>query len=153
MQDKGLEYDIWLLGEGARHKKELESLLAAQNVKNVRFLGFNANPYCVMRACDCVVLASEFEGFGLVVCEACVLQKPVIASDIAAHKEVLGLESGEICGLLFENKNAINLAECMEKMLQDGALRANLANRATQISQKFSLEKSGREFVRAITEF
>lgn len=128
-------------------------MLATQGVKNVRFLGFSANPYCVMRACDCVVLASEFEGFGLVVCEACVLQKPVIASDIAAHKEVLGLDSHEICGLLFENKNAANLAECMEKMLRDGDLRANFTNRATQISQKFSLEKSGREFIRALTEF
>lgn len=75
LQDKGADYEIWLLGDGARYKKELDSIIKAQGVKNVRFLGFSENPYNIINACDCVVLASYFEGFGLTLFESCVLKK------------------------------------------------------------------------------
>ena len=52
----------------------------------------------LVRGATAVVAPSSVEGFGLPVAEALSLGVPVIASDIAAHREVGGTESARACG-------------------------------------------------------
>ncbi|WP_304370877.1 glycosyltransferase [uncultured Helicobacter sp.] len=142
LQDKGYNYEIWLLGEGERYKKELDSILAAQNVSNVRFLGFHSNPYPFMKICDVMVLASYFEGYGLVLAESCVLGKPIIASDIPTSKEILYNENLGECGMFFESKNAYALAQVMEAMYNAKDTREKFAAQALAHSQSFDVARS-----------
>jgi glycosyltransferase involved in cell wall biosynthesis len=44
----------------------------------------------LMAMCNCFVLSSDFEGFGLVVAEAMAMEKPVIATDCGGVREVMG---------------------------------------------------------------
>ena len=41
-----------------------------------------SNPYSILKKCDCFVLSSHYEGFGLVLAEADILGLPVISTDI-----------------------------------------------------------------------
>lgn len=144
LQDKGLDYDIWLLGEGDRYKKELDSIIEAQGVKNVRFLGFSANPYNIIKICDCVVLASYFEGCPLVLLESCVLKKAIISSDIPTSKEVLS-DNGNLCAEFFESKNAEALAQSMEKVINDTAYKAKLENLSDNLAKKRDISLTIKE--------
>lgn len=138
---ENIEYEIWLLGDGERYKKELESYLASQKVDNVRFLGFSENPYNVIKICDCVILASYFEGYPLVLAESCVLKKAIISSDIPTSKELLD-DNGVPCASFFESKNARELAECMQKVLNDENHKKELENLAENISKKYDISKT-----------
>lgn len=144
LQDKGVDYEIWLLGEGERYKKELDSIIEAQGVKNVRFLGFSANPYNVIKACDCVVLASYFEGCPLVLLESCVLQKAIIASDIPTSKEILS-DDGKLCAEFFESKNASALADSMQKVMNDKDYRAKLEHLSANLAKKRDISLTIKE--------
>lgn len=144
LQDKGADYEIWLLGDGWRYKKELDSIIKAQGVKNVRFLGFSANPYNVINACDCVVLASYFEGCPLVLLESCVLKKAIISSDIPTSKEVLS-DNGKLCAEFFESKNATALAQSMEKVLKDKDYKAKLEHLSANLSTKYDISLTAKE--------
>lgn len=143
------EYEIWLLGEGERYKKELDELLKSQGVDNVRFLGFSENPYNIIKLCDCVVLASYFEGCPLVLAESCVLNKAIISSDIPTSKELLD-NGGVGCASFFESKNARELAECMRRVLSDEAYKKELESLAGNLGRKYDISKTIEQIQRAI---
>lgn len=141
LSKRGYEFEMWLLGEGERYKRELESIIEQENIKNIRFLGFAKNPYAVIKECDCMVLASYFEGYGLVLAEACVLGKAIIASDIPTSKEILEDENGSVAEL-FESKNANLLASSMERLINDKDYKAILESKALELAKKRDITKS-----------
>ncbi len=49
---------------------------------NVILLCKISNPFPIINACDYFILSSLYEGFGLVLCEADILGKPVVSTDI-----------------------------------------------------------------------
>ncbi|TLD96890.1 glycosyltransferase [Helicobacter jaachi] len=151
LQDKGLVYEIWLVGEGARYKKELDSIIAAQGVQNVRFFGFCANPYPYIKACDVMLLSSYFEGYGLVLAESCVLEKAIISSDIPSSREVLTHETLGECGAFFTSKNAQSLAQQMEELYCNATRREELAHKAKVRAQDFDIAKSAKQFESLLT--
>jgi CDP-glycerol glycerophosphotransferase len=63
---------------------------------HVLFLGHQDNPYAVMKACDCKVLSSNYEGQGIVLLEALTLGLKCIATDNPAIRNVLGGGVGTI---------------------------------------------------------
>jgi CDP-glycerol glycerophosphotransferase len=88
-----------LVGDGPL-KGSLASLIAGLGLQdNVLLLGALDNPFAVVKRADCFVLPSLHEGQGLVLLEALILGKTVIATDISGPRSVLS--SGE--GLLVEN--------------------------------------------------
>ncbi len=148
LQDKGHKYEIWFIGEGKNHQKELEEMIASQNVTNVRFLGFQDNPYAYLKACDVCISASYYEGFALVLAESCVLGKPIIASDIPTSKEILYNETLGECGMFFESGNADSLARAMEIMYKDKRTSEAFAQKAFKHSQRFDITASVKQLER-----
>jgi glycosyltransferase involved in cell wall biosynthesis len=71
------------------------------------------------------VLPSRAEGRGLVLLEAMAAGVPVVASDIPGPREIV-LE-GET-GLRFPVGDVLRLADAVERLLSDAALRARLAS-------------------------
>lgn len=65
-------------------------------LEHVLFLGHQDNPYAVMKACDCKVLSSNYEGQGIVLLEALTLGLKCIATDNPAIRNVLGGGLGTI---------------------------------------------------------
>lgn len=70
-----------ILGEGPL-RDELAALASRLGISHqVDMPGFVANPLPTMREADVLVLASRFEGFGLVLAEALALGTPVVSAD------------------------------------------------------------------------
>lgn len=73
--------DLVLVGQGPLQKK-IEGLANTLGIKNrVHFVGYNQNPFPLIKASELLVLTSDFEGFGMVLIEAISLDTPVISSD------------------------------------------------------------------------
>ena len=90
-----------------------------------------------MNAMDALVLPSEtgmrvVEQFGRVLPEAMACEVPVIGSDSGAIAEVIGN-----AGLVFAERDYVDLAKCINRLLGDPALRARLGKmgrgRATRL--------------------
>lgn len=84
-------YHLSIVGDG-RQRKMLE--LKAKNLGvsgNVTFLGRRANVFTHLESADLFVLASNYEGFGLVLLEAMEAGLPIIAPNNSSIPEVLGL--------------------------------------------------------------
>lgn len=90
--------------------KQLSNKLNLQD--SVYFFGARNDVNEIMSACDCFVLASKYEGFGLVIAEAMASQKVVIGTDCGGVKEVIGDE-----GFLVEPENHLALADAMQKVI------------------------------------
>lgn len=86
---------VTILGEGPL-KQTLERLAADKGVaEQVRFVGFQRNPYPVLARADAFVLSSRFEGFPNVVLEALALGTPVIATPAPGGvSEIIGGVAG-----------------------------------------------------------
>lgn len=70
-------------------KEELEQLIQNKQIKNVSLLGLLKNPYPYLRAADVFLLSSRSEAYPTVVIEAMILNKFIIATDVAGVEEIL----------------------------------------------------------------
>src|SRR5439155_16719110 len=85
---------------------------------------------------DVVCLPSRFESFGLVLVEAMMFGKPVVASAVGGMREIVEAEGN---GLLAEPANAASLAGCLRRLVASEALRREFGTRSRQLyEQKFS---------------
>ncbi|MEC3877213.1 glycosyltransferase [Chryseobacterium salviniae] len=80
--DDGFHHSIIIIGDGDE-MKNLTSQAAKYNVEKTFILkGNQMNPYPYIRKADYFILPSESEAWPLVVAEALILQKPIIATDV-----------------------------------------------------------------------
>ena len=152
LQKEGLVYDVWLVGEGERYKKTLLMRLESQGVGNVKFLGFKENPYPYIKACDVCVLASYYEGYGLVLAESCVLGKAIIASDIPTSKEILRDSEIGSGAEFFVSKDARSLADSMRRLYEDRAYREELESKALGIAKNFEVTRALMAFEKVLCD-
>lgn len=90
----------------------------------VHLLGDRREAGAILRdATDVLVNASRQEAFPLNILEAAYFGRPIVASNIAPHCEFIG--DGQP-GLLFPSENAAALADALEALAGDAALRARL---------------------------
>jgi glycosyltransferase involved in cell wall biosynthesis len=93
-------------------------------VDNIKFQDFVNNPQQLMQLCDCIVLASGKETFGLVLPEAMRAGVAVVGSNSGGVPEII---SHEETGLLFETGNADSLYKQIERLYLDAELKNRLA--------------------------
>ena len=120
--------------ERAQLKQQVKRLSLEQNVF---FTGTLPNAGRLLKAFDLFVLPSRSEAFGYVLIEAGQAGIPVVATDVGGIPDII---SHEETGLLVSPEDPEALAETMEKMLQDKALRTKLAAAHHERSATFSLE-------------
>ena len=78
-----------ILGDGPLREHLTSVIKTSKLEKNVMLLGRKKNPFPYLHRADCFVFPSKHEGQGLVLLEAMMLGKPVIASDIPTSREIL----------------------------------------------------------------
>lgn len=135
---------LLILGEG-HLKEELENLAKRLEVQSdVRFLGFQKNPYVYMRHADLLVLSSAWEGFGNVLVEAMACECPVVSTDcMSGPREIL--KDGE-CGLLVPVGDQKALAEAMLRVLTDRKLSKKLKTLGYERAKDFEIEKIAEKY-------
>ncbi len=84
----GYKNKFYIIGDGPERKK-LEEMIEKENVtKTFLLLGAKENPYPYIKKADIFALLSKFEGYGMVLEEAKILNKPIIITDTAAREAV-----------------------------------------------------------------
>ena len=129
--------DLTILGEGAL-EGELKALAANLGIgRQVRFEGFQTNPYPWMKHADLFVLSSRYEGLPNVMLEALALGTPVVGTDCPGGvREIL-----ETCpiGRLAPPENAPALAAAIVDAFHAG-LKSRPAPDLTDFLDRFRVE-------------
>lgn len=116
--DNGIKHNIYVIGDGPE-KEKLENMIKEKQVENTFFLlGKKKNPYPYIKNSDYFCLLSRFEGYGMVLEEAKILNKPIIITNTAAREAVEGYEKAII---LNNNKEDIylGLKEIIQNYVKD----------------------------------
>lgn len=92
----GLKHNFYIIGDGPE-KEKLEILIKKQKIEETfKLLGKKENPYPYIKKADYFCLLSRFEGYGMVLEEAKILDKPIIITDTAAREAVENYENARI---------------------------------------------------------
>lgn len=124
------EAKLLVIGDGLL-RPDLEARVRELGIAdNVLFLGFRKDVPGILRACDLACYPTHGEGFGLGVVEALLQQTPVIASKVMAIPELVYHEQ---TGLLVPPRDYAALREAILKLIEDPALRQDMAVRGRQM--------------------
>ena len=123
------KWKMVLVGEGAERGALAAQADALGIAEHVIFTGFQNTPFDYLATFDAFILASQSEGLPRVVLEAMLLNIPVIGSKVTGTAELIDHES---TGLLFPWSDVSQLAQHLDNIWQDPALRARLAAAAHQ---------------------
>lgn len=108
-----------------RHVDDLRTRIARLGLgQRVRYRGFHPEPQRIMGCCDCVVLTTYNETFGLVLIEAMRAGTAVIGTNAGGVPEIIEHEK---TGLLVPPGDASALADAIERLARAPGLRARLA--------------------------
>ncbi|MBZ7970767.1 CDP-glycerol glycerophosphotransferase family protein [Campylobacter molothri] len=102
-----------ILGDGPL-REDLHLYLLKNKIKNVYLLGNKNNPYPYLQRSDCFILSSLHEGQPMVLLEALVLKKPIIATNITGNKSVLNSRGG-----LLADTSVDGLSKAIRQYLKD----------------------------------
>lgn len=126
-----------IVGEGSN----LGELLALADdlgiAEDVAFPGWSDNPFKLVAAADVFVLSSHYEGFPNVLLEAIALGRPVVSTDCPTGPSEI-LDKGRF-GVLVPPANPDALAEALQKVCGDRALRSKLQSLSEKRAEDFSL--------------
>jgi glycosyltransferase involved in cell wall biosynthesis len=150
---KGLETFIRALSEAKKTVKDFKALIIGDgSLKDklnlltrklaledkVLFLGFREDIKEIIYLSDIVVDSALNEGLGLVLLEAGILGKPVVATKVGGIPEVV--QDGKT-GILVEARDAKALSQAMVRILRDSKLREAMSQQAKAwIAGNFSFE-------------
>lgn len=132
-----------IIGDG-KSRSSLEELSKKLGLSDsVFFLGHLQNPYPYMKKADLFALASEWEGFGMVIVESLALGTPVVATDVeGGPKQILNNgEFGELVAVGSDEDFANKLIECSKKHVASKALidRASIYDKKVITEQYYDL--------------
>jgi len=140
LAQRGLRSHLVVAGDGEMLGELRQLSLRLGIGDRVHWLGLVPDPASLLQASDIFLLATVGEAFGLALAEAMACGVPVVGSRAGALPEVV--HDGET-GLLVNPLDAIALADGIEKLARDDALRKRMAQQAIMhVAQNFTAEKS-----------
>lgn len=126
-------FEVWIAGasssmkDSKQYEKELNAYISENGLTNIKVLGRISDMIELRRNTDVEIVASKREAFGRVTIEAMFSGMPVIGSASGANIELI---TPNVNGELFESENYIDLAERMEKFLNNQNEIKRLGERA-----------------------
>jgi glycosyltransferase involved in cell wall biosynthesis len=133
---------LLIIGDEVNKYGALRRTVEAAGVRqDVRFFGFVpvGTLGALYRLADAFAFPSLYEGFGLPPLEAMACGTPVVTSRISSLPEVVG-----DAAVLVDPYQVEDIAQGLERVLGDAALRADLVARGRARVQQFSWERSAR---------
>ena len=118
LRERGVKFRWYVIGEGP-YRGEMENYISENHLEDIFILlGATPNPYAYMRQCDIYVQTSRFEGFGLTVAEARILNRPIVCTNFdACHMQLIDGKNALIAS--FEPSD---IADKIELLMNDKSL-------------------------------
>lgn len=126
---EGLQHNFYVIGDGPERQKLKEMVNKYQINDTFHLLGKKENPYPYVKSADYFCLLSEFEGYGMVLEEAKILNKSIIITDTAAREAVEGYKNS----ILLNNDKKSIYNGLKEKIIQ--------GKNNTEFKQQYDNEK------------
>lgn len=113
--ESGLKHHFYIIGDGPE-KEKLQKLINEYKIVDTFFLlGKKENPYPYIKNADYFCLLSRFEGYGMVLEEAKILNKEIIITDTAAREAVRKYKNS----MILENTE-FGIFNGLEKVIKEG---------------------------------
>lgn len=144
---------LLLVGDG-EIRKELEK----ESPDYVHFMGYRSNVRDYLAASDAGFLPTRFAGesYPLVIIEALMCGKPVIATDVAEVRHQLTDEEGRLAGELLTLHDGVlderEIAEAIWKLSEDRELYRVLQERTFSATRKFDIRDITKKYLSAYEE-
>lgn len=155
---KSKDIELTITGSGDRTNEWKEKANSLNLLNKVNFLGFVSNEKLatLYQECDIYCLPAIYddkndtEGLGVVLIEALLHARPVIASRVGGIVDVI--KDGET-GLLVEEKNPKELAEAIECLIEDPSYGLSLGLRGQDfVSKNFNWDKIANDLEQVLIE-
>lgn len=124
LRKRGIKFCWYALGEG-QYRSEMEKYIAEHHLEDYFILlGALPNPYPVLRQCTLYVQTSRYEGFGLSIAEARILNKPVVTTEFeAVYAQMVPGENG-----LVVSQDPVAVADAIERLLNNATLYQHIVD-------------------------
>ena len=96
LEKSGVHSNVYIVGDGPLRLELQKQIDSLGETLNFMLLGERENPYPYIKNADIFCLLSYFEGYGMVVEEAKILNKKIIITDTAARESFGDYENGMI---------------------------------------------------------
>lgn len=130
------EFHAFFVGEGEQMEGNKAYAKELGVEKRVHFLGLRTDVPEILKAADYIVLSSHFEGLSLSSVEGMAAGKPFIASNVGGLREIV---SG--AGLLFEEKNAEELAATILKLENNPQLYQETVRKCRERAMQYDISQ------------
>ena len=122
LKEQGIKFRWYALGIGPL-KEKIEAYIKRNHLEDTFFLlGVDPNPYPYIKGCDIYVQTSRYEGFGLAIAEARMLNKPVVTTCFdAVYNQMIQEKNG-----LVVDMNAEAVTEGILRMIEDTRLKQDI---------------------------
>jgi len=135
----GKEVFLYVAGDGPKKEELLNRIQNKQLNHYIHLLGYRADTQLLLKECDIFVHPCYMEGFGLVVTEAMMANKPIIVAKAGALPELI---ENNKSGLVVEPFDAKSWAKAIIKLIENKKLAKDYAQNAKiEAQNKFSIEK------------
>lgn len=115
LKAENAKFQVILIGDGEDHQLYKDLIDKYDLNDYVLLLGKQINPYNYLKKSNCLIMSSFYEGYGIVLDEARILNIPIISTDVADAKIIL--DSGY--GILCENSEE-GIYKGMKKFIKEG---------------------------------
>lgn len=132
---EGLNNNFYVIGDGPEKEKIQEMIKENKVEATFHLLGKKENPYPYIKNADYFCLLSRFEGYGMVLEEAKILDKPIIITNTAAREAVEGYKSSKILGNTQEE-----IYEGLKKIILDKKIEKNIKKSTIEYDNSKILE-------------
>ena len=124
LHQKHPDTELRIAGDGPEREK---FTALAKDTGAIIFMGHQTDPYKAISEADIFLQPTYHEGFSVVLVEASMLAKPIIATAVGGNVEII---HDQVTGLLAPARDAKSLAVAMERLYTDVAFRDTLAKNA-----------------------
>ena len=146
--DQNIPFNLDVVGDGSL-LNDCKKYVQQNNLYDeVKFHGFNKEPFKIISESSVLILPSLYEGFPNVILEAMAYRKIVLSSNCdTGPSEII---SHEVNGLLFENNNQKELEKYLIRIYSGYYNLDNLKNSAFDTAQHFSSHKMSSSYQKLI---
>ncbi|MBM6822364.1 glycosyltransferase [Fusobacterium mortiferum] len=122
LKDKGIKFKWYILGKGPL-KEEIEQKIDELGLKeHFILLGVTPNPYGYIKSADIYVQTSRFEGFGLAIAEARILNVPVVTTEFdAVYNQMVQRKNGIVTQM-----DAQSVADGIMELIENKELKNSI---------------------------